>query len=69
MHGHCDVPHRYKDNPEMEGFNPDLGNWVRRQRHFYHLGTASKEKIEKLDAIGFRWVIPANERWIPLSKR
>jgi superfamily II DNA or RNA helicase len=46
---HCDVPQRYKDDPE-------LGIWVNRQRVFKKAGILRrKDQIAKLDGIGFSW--------------
>ena len=47
-HGHCDVPARYKKNPE-------LGTWVGNQRTLRSRGKLSDERIQRLDAIGFPW--------------
>lgn len=47
-HGHCRVPMRWSENPQ-------LANWVavqRRQRKHRHL---SMDRIATLDAIGFEW--------------
>ena len=45
QHGHCSVPRSHKD----------LGFWVNNQRKAYKKKTMAKERIEKLDNIGFLW--------------
>ena len=47
-HGHCNVPNSYPDNPQ-------LGNWVDTQRTSKRKGTLSKDKTQKLEAIGLQW--------------
>jgi hypothetical protein len=47
-HGHCDVPHFYKED---ESF----GNWVARQRQYQVYGTLRKDRKQRLDEIGFTW--------------
>ena len=54
-HGHCLVPHMYKENIS-------LSRWVKRQRYQYKLmvagnseSTMTKERIAMLEAIGFVW--------------
>jgi len=53
-HNHCNVPHRWKENPL-------LGKWVGNQRTNYRLlkeGKSSRmtdERIRKLESIGFQW--------------
>ena len=57
-HGHCDVRVRSKQHP-----TGSLGRWVEKQRSQYSLFTDGKtckitrEQIEKLDSIGFKWRI------------
>ncbi|KAL7514863.1 hypothetical protein ACHAXN_012150 [Cyclotella atomus] len=48
--GHCRVPCRYKDDP-------DLGGWVKFQREKYKRGSMIEDRIELLNAIGFTWSI------------
>jgi len=48
IHGHCRVPNRYAENPE-------LANWVGVQRAFRSKGTLSEERFKRLDEIGFIW--------------
>jgi len=50
QHGHCLVPQKYPPNPS-------LGNWVMSQRYHYRKGhnRLTKEKIAKLNAVGFTW--------------
>eukprot|EP00934_Nitzschia_sp_Nitz4_P003798 Nitzschia sp. Nitz4//scaffold202_size38995//33164//34081//NITZ4_007636-RA/size38995-augustus-gene-0.52-mRNA-1//1//CDS//3329541396//3788//frame0 len=53
-HGHCLVPHNFKDNPS-------LSQWVKRQRYQYKLKqegkhtTLTDERQALLDALGFVW--------------
>ena len=59
-HGHCLIPHRYEENPE-------LARWAKRQRYQYKLfyneatGNGKKgssmtlQRIEALDKLGFCW--------------
>jgi len=49
-HGDCDVPAAWPKNPQ-------LGGWVARQRKAKKRGTLSPKKIERLNALGFRWHI------------
>ncbi|GFH58467.1 hypothetical protein CTEN210_14943 [Chaetoceros tenuissimus] len=50
-HGDCNVPAAYKENQP-------LAKWVHRQRSQYNNSTLSKERVEKLNAIGFSWKAP-----------
>merc|ERR1719469_608310 len=52
--GHCNVPGKYSDNPE-------LGRWVSTQRR--QRSQISKERASKLDSIGFAWDRNADVRW------
>lgn len=62
IHGHCNVPHRYKDNPA-------LGSWSSNMRRAYkelQLGLLvtrklSPERIQQLEDIGFKWVLNAHD--------
>ena len=47
-YGHCDVPQKSKDYPY-------LGIWVLKQRQSKRAGKLKCDRIEKLDAIGFKW--------------
>lgn len=40
-----------------------IGKWIRRQRHEYKVCKLSHEKIARLEAIGFRWIIDHNFRY------
>lgn len=62
LHGHVDIPCRYMPNRK-------LGDWVKSQRIYYRRGHLSKHKIEKLNAIGFKWEVPREERFLPIEKR
>ncbi|MBM2813699.1 MAG: box helicase [Ignavibacteria bacterium] len=44
--GHCNVPYRYKKNPE-------LSSWVSNQRTYF--AKLSDERIKMLNEIGFKW--------------
>jgi len=60
IHGHCHVPHKYSENPQ-------LGNWVNNQRQNKKQGILSKERIAKLNEIGFMWN-PSDEFWETMFK-
>ncbi|MCZ6840535.1 MAG: helicase associated domain-containing protein [Alphaproteobacteria bacterium] len=47
-HGHCDVPARWGENPE-------LGNWVHTQRRAAKNGQLIEERRRRLEEIGFRF--------------
>lgn len=47
-HGHCNISRRVL---------PDPGIWVSAQRTAYRLNRLSKERIEKLESIGFEWSV------------
>ena len=58
-HGDCKVP-------ESQG---SLGRWVSRQREVYKKGTLSKERVQRLDNIGFSWAtLPWDESRDELTK-
>jgi hypothetical protein len=46
--GHTKVPQDFKDDPQ-------LANWVSRQRRYETDGKLSKDRIKRLNAIGFLW--------------
>lgn len=48
LHGNCDVPHRWPDNPTF-------GNWVAFQRTLARKEDLPKERMNRLDTLGFRW--------------
>jgi hypothetical protein len=50
LYGDCNVPRGWQANPE-------LSNWVNRQRRQYKAGQMDKEQIKKLEDIGFLWDI------------
>jgi superfamily II DNA or RNA helicase len=47
-HGHCNVSSRWAENNQ-------LGTWVHRQRSNYQNKTISKDRIKRLEEIGFVW--------------
>ncbi len=47
-HGHCNVLDKFLENPK-------LGSWVGIQRSYFKKNKLSKDKIEKLNKIGFVW--------------
>jgi superfamily II DNA or RNA helicase len=53
--GHCDVPKRSVKKRK-------LANWIVQQRVSRNAGTLSRDKIELLDAVGFKWH-PGGHRW------
>merc|ERR1719469_1551881 len=52
--GHCNVPSRFSDNPK-------LGKWVTYQREMRL--KISKERVSKLNSIGFTWGTKQDVRW------
>jgi len=48
QYGHSNVPQQYTENKK-------LGKWVDNQRHFYKQGRLSKDRIGRLEDIGFKW--------------
>ena len=54
-HGNCKVPTSWRDNPQ-------LASWVVVQRTVKKSGKLSKERIRRLEQIGFIWE-PNNESW------
>jgi len=48
MHGHCDIPVSYPNDPK-------LGRFVNSMRTKKNRGTLSADRVEKLDAVGFHW--------------
>ena len=53
--GHCGVPNGWQKNPR-------LSSWVKWQRHNYISGEIPKNRIEKLNALGFKWQFPTVNR-------
>ena len=49
-HRNCDVPKNYSPNPQ-------LGQWVQTQRSFHKRGELSDDRIERLEELGFQWVV------------
>jgi len=50
IHAHCNVPFRY-------GLNKPLGGWVQKQRDLEKKGKLPKSRFERLDQVGFSWVL------------
>jgi hypothetical protein len=48
-HGDCLVPGKWPQNPP-------LGTWVGKQRSAKKRGSLAKERVERLEALGFEWV-------------
>jgi hypothetical protein len=46
--GHCNVPQRWQEKP-------GLARWVNKQRQLKKEGRCSKEKVCRLESIGFVW--------------
>jgi len=46
--GHCNVPARYRENPQ-------LGAWVCQQRQRFRKGKLAIEKLQELASTGFEW--------------
>lgn len=54
--GHCDVPQKYKDDPE-------LGLWVANYRRWGKSGMLSQDRTSRLTEIGFSWD-PWQDMWM-----
>jgi len=48
VHRDCDVPQSWNENPE-------LGTWTATLRSIYRRGKLSPDKVERLEALGFKW--------------
>ena len=55
QHGDSDVPWTYPENPR-------LGHWVGRQRVMNKKKKLSKERVKKLDLLGFEWAPERNRQ-------
>jgi len=53
-HGHCDIPTNFHENPK-------LGRFVNNMRSKMSNGELPAERIEKLEALGFKWALRAAE--------
>jgi hypothetical protein len=49
-HGDCNVPQHWAENKQ-------LGTWVTNQRQYYRKGKLDKDRIKRLEDIGFEWNI------------
>ncbi len=47
-YGNCEIPHIFPENPS-------LGHWVSNQKQRYRIGKLSKDRIKRLNEIGFTW--------------
>jgi hypothetical protein len=62
IHGHCNVPYRFSENPE-------LGQWVSKQRQRYWLRQEGKpsamtiSRIQELERLGFKWRLACSTAW------
>jgi len=54
QNGHCLVPQKYKANSQ-------LGRWVDTQRRFYKKNKLLPEQKDRLEGIGFVWVLKKHE--------
>ena len=52
------VPYQYKEDP-------NLGNWVNRQRSHYNNSKLSESRVGRLDSIGFAWN-PLGGKWMEM---
>ena len=48
--GHCNVPQTYKSNLQ-------LGRWVAKQRQCFKSNTLPRDRIAKLNQLGFAWQV------------
>lgn len=53
--GHCNVPQRGQSYKKEDQEYSSLGNWVRNLRQRYKHNKLSKENIQRLESVGFRW--------------
>lgn len=62
IHGDVVVPSKY-------AIDPTLGRWVSKQRFMYNRKRLSKERYQKLDAIGFEWVTTEKRKRVRIRIR
>lgn len=55
LHGNLFIPCNYVVSLPNLGVDLQIGQWVRRQREYYHIGSLSEEQIKALEAIGMVW--------------
>jgi len=66
--GICNVSSKYSQDPQ-------LANWVHRQRQTYKKGLLAKDRCDQLEAIGFEWAgrreknSPLPSRWLQMLER
>ena len=61
QHGNTNTPRIYKEDPQ-------LGNWVSRQRMNHTKGILSKDRLDLLNSIEFVWEIN-NTQWMKMYQR
>ena len=59
----------YQQGPRGYRPDPHLGTWVSRQRHLYKKGLLLKERLDKLEEIGFQWTVLERTEWTEMFKR
>jgi len=47
-HGHCEVPARYAEDPA-------LGRWIAAQRSLHRSGNLKRDRVHRLNELGFSW--------------
>jgi hypothetical protein len=55
-HGHCDLRRKSCGNPK-------LANWVNTMRQDHKRGKLSRERIQRLEEIGFHWIPRPPPAW------
>ncbi len=55
-HGHCNVPYGWTENPA-------LAKWVKGMRAAQKRGDLDRERMQRLDSIGFGWERGGERRW------
>ncbi len=60
--GHTSVSKKYHESPS-------LGLWVLRQRSKYREGSLAKERVERLNSLGFEWELPKLKKDVVAQER